>query len=150
LQRGADPRARGRTERAARSGPASDRRGAERPPAARADRARRERRPDRRARGATEHKPRRALQDIARRAAQASLAPGGAGTCAGRPVGGPMTTNRPDSEAMLGRILGPAEPELGCDDCFEWLDRYVELEAAGVDADVAVPGLRAHLDGCPA
>jgi hypothetical protein len=61
-----------------------------------------------------------------------------------------MTTNRPDSNAMLGRILGPVEPELGCDDCFEWLDRYVELEAAGLDADVAVPGLRAHLDGCPA
>jgi hypothetical protein len=61
-----------------------------------------------------------------------------------------MTTNRPDSKAMLGRILGPAEPELGCDDCFESLDRYVELEAAGLDADVAVPGLRAHLDGCPA
>ena len=30
------------------------------------------------------------------------------------------------------------------------LDRYVELELAGGDADAAVPGLRAHLDGCPA
>jgi hypothetical protein len=26
----------------------------------------------------------------------------------------------------------------------------VEHEVAGADADAAVPGLRAHLDGCPA
>jgi hypothetical protein len=50
----------------------------------------------------------------------------------------------------LRRLLGPAGPELGCDECFAKLDRYVELEAAGGDADAAVPGFRAHLDGCPA
>jgi hypothetical protein len=44
---------------------------------------------------------------------------------------------------------GPG-PEIGCDECFEQLDRYVELELAGRDADSVVPGLRAHLDGCPA
>ena len=51
---------------------------------------------------------------------------------------------------LLGRLLGPAEPEVGCDTCFEELDRFVDLEAAGQDADAAVPGLRAHLEGCPA
>jgi hypothetical protein len=51
---------------------------------------------------------------------------------------------------VLGRILGPAEAEVGCDVCFAELDRYVELELAGQDADAAIPGLRAHLDGCPA
>ena len=51
---------------------------------------------------------------------------------------------------LLGRLLGPAAPELGCDECFEHLDRYVELELAGQDADAAIPGLRAHLAGCPA
>ena len=30
------------------------------------------------------------------------------------------------------------------------LDRYVELELAGSDADASFPGLRAHLAGCPA
>jgi hypothetical protein len=50
----------------------------------------------------------------------------------------------------LGRLLGPAEPEVGCDACFEELDRYVELEIAGHDADAAIPGLAAHLKGCPA
>ena len=40
--------------------------------------------------------------------------------------------------------------EIGCDECFEHLDRYVDLELAGHHADAALPGLRAHLDGCPA
>ena len=53
-------------------------------------------------------------------------------------------------EQTLARLLGPGEPELGCGECFAELDRYVELELAGADADAAVPGLRAHLAGCPA
>jgi len=57
---------------------------------------------------------------------------------------------RADLKQTLGRLLGPAEPEVGCDVCFQELDRYVELELAGEDADTAVPGLRAHLEGCPA
>jgi hypothetical protein len=57
---------------------------------------------------------------------------------------------RPDLKQALARLLGPSEPEVGCDTCFDQLDRYVELELAGADADAAVPGLRAHLDGCPA
>jgi len=58
--------------------------------------------------------------------------------------------DRPDLKQTMGRLLGSGEPELGCDECFAELDRYVELELAGADADAAVPGLRAHLDGCPA
>jgi hypothetical protein len=59
-------------------------------------------------------------------------------------------TEHPDLKRTLGRLLGPAGAEIGCDACFEELDRYVELELSGVDADAAIPGLRAHLDGCPA
>ena len=55
-----------------------------------------------------------------------------------------------DPEQTLARLLGPAEPEVDCDTCFAELDRYVELELSGADADAAVPGLRAHLAGCPA
>jgi hypothetical protein len=58
--------------------------------------------------------------------------------------------DRPDLKHVLGRLLGPAGPEVGCDVCFDELDRFVELQVAGQDADAAVPGLRAHLDGCPA
>ena len=57
---------------------------------------------------------------------------------------------RTDLEQALDRVLGPAGPEVGCDECFDQLDRYVELELAGTDVDAALPGLRAHLDGCPA
>jgi len=57
---------------------------------------------------------------------------------------------RPDLKQSLGRLLGPREPEIGCDDCFDQLDAYVELELAGGDIEHAFPGLRAHLEGCPA
>ena len=50
----------------------------------------------------------------------------------------------------MKRLLGPAEPELLCDECFEKLDEYVELELQGAEADERIPGMRAHLEGCPA
>jgi hypothetical protein len=62
-----------------------------------------------------------------------------------------MTARPPhDSHRLVARLLGPAGPELSCEQCFEKLDRYVELELAGADADAAVPGMRAHLEGCSA
>ena len=53
-------------------------------------------------------------------------------------------------DRLIDRLLGPAERELSCEECFEHLDRYVELELSGRDAELAVPGMRAHLHGCPA
>jgi hypothetical protein len=47
-------------------------------------------------------------------------------------------------------VLGPVEPQVSCEECFAEIDRYVELEAAGVDAAAAAPRMKAHLDGCPA
>ena len=55
-----------------------------------------------------------------------------------------------DRDRLLGRLLGPAGPELTCEECFDALDHYVELELAGVPAEEQIPGMRAHLDGCPA
>jgi hypothetical protein len=57
---------------------------------------------------------------------------------------------RPVLTQALRRLLGPEGPEVGCDQCFQDLDRYLELELAGRDADAEIPGLRAHLVGCPA
>jgi hypothetical protein len=57
---------------------------------------------------------------------------------------------RREDDKLLRALLGPKGPELSCEECFEELDRYVELELAGRDADAAVPGMRAHLEGCPA
>ena len=56
-------------------------------------------------------------------------------------------TTRPE---ILARLLGPAGPEITCEACFEELDRVVDLELAGRDAEAVVPGFRAHLSGCPA
>jgi hypothetical protein len=50
----------------------------------------------------------------------------------------------------LERLLGPTGHDVGCDECFELLDEFVELELDGLDADARIPGLRAHLAGCPA
>jgi hypothetical protein len=57
---------------------------------------------------------------------------------------------RADRNLLLWRLLGPAGPELSCEDCFDRLDRYVELELTGADADSAIPGMQAHLEGCSA
>jgi hypothetical protein len=58
--------------------------------------------------------------------------------------------DRSDPERLLTLLVGPPGPELSCDQCFEELDRYVELELTSGDADHRVPGMRAHLEGCPA
>ena len=55
-----------------------------------------------------------------------------------------------DNRDLIARLLGPAEPEVSCEECFELLDQYVDLEVAGEDADARLPGMRAHLEGCPA
>ncbi len=51
---------------------------------------------------------------------------------------------------LLRRLLGPEGAELGCEECFELLDVYVEAETAAEDAEARVPGMHAHLEGCPA
>jgi hypothetical protein len=53
-------------------------------------------------------------------------------------------------DQRLERLLGPAGWEVGCEECFDRLDEFVELELTGFDADASIPGLRAHLEGCPA
>jgi hypothetical protein len=58
--------------------------------------------------------------------------------------------NASDHDRRLALLLGPAGPELTCEQCFDQLDRYVELELAEAHADEKVPGMRAHLEGCPA
>ncbi len=59
-------------------------------------------------------------------------------------------TRRERETPGLRHLLGPGRPELSCEECFEALDRYVDAEATGADADAAVPGMAAHLEGCPA
>ena len=60
-----------------------------------------------------------------------------------------MSTD-PTRRRLIARLLGPEGPQVTCEECFELLDRYVDLEIAGEDADRRLPGMRAHLEGCPA
>jgi hypothetical protein len=57
-------------------------------------------------------------------------------------------TGRRDPE--LERLLGPTGHQITCEECFELIDEYVDLEAGGLEAEARIPGMRAHLDGCPA
>jgi hypothetical protein len=55
-----------------------------------------------------------------------------------------------DLSREFARLIGPAGPEIGCEECFDQLDAYVELELRGFRADVVMPAMLAHLVGCPA
>ena len=46
------------------------------------------------------------------------------------------------NDPLVIRLLGPDGPELSCEECFEYLDEYAD--------GGEVPGMAAHLDGCPA
>ncbi|MGN6680888.1 MAG: hypothetical protein ACTHKL_24260 [Streptosporangiaceae bacterium] len=62
-----------------------------------------------------------------------------------------MTGNMPDNwPRAVTDLVGPAGPELGCDECFDVLDAYVELELAGRPADAEMPTMSIHLRGCSA
>ncbi len=50
----------------------------------------------------------------------------------------------------LRRLLGPGDPEISCESCFNQLDVYVDTELTERDAAEAVPAMAAHLRGCPA
>jgi hypothetical protein len=52
------------------------------------------------------------------------------------------------SAAAVQRLTTDAEPWLSCDDCFDQVDRFVELVLSGA---AAVPAaMQAHLRGCSA
>jgi hypothetical protein len=63
-----------------------------------------------------------------------------------------MSAERPPDEPgrLLARLTGAPGPELTCEECFEQLDLYVELELRSFNADAAISGMRAHLEGCSA
>jgi hypothetical protein len=62
-----------------------------------------------------------------------------------------MSERNTRQQRALSGLLGPAGPEISCDECFEVLARFVELEHDdGAKAQAALPGMRAHLDGCAA
>jgi hypothetical protein len=51
---------------------------------------------------------------------------------------------------LVERLLGPAGFQLSCQECFDLINEYAELELDGIEAGTLIPGLRTHLAGCSA
>jgi len=49
---------------------------------------------------------------------------------------------------MVRNILTARPDEIGCDECFEQLDRFVEMTLAGKNAAEAMPLVQNHLERC--
>ncbi len=49
---------------------------------------------------------------------------------------------------VLMAISRTREEEIGCDECFERLERFVEVELSGLDAARAMPLVEDHLQKC--
>ena len=49
---------------------------------------------------------------------------------------------------MVHSIITTRPDEISCDECFEQLDRFVELELAGKNAAQAMPLVQDHLNRC--
>jgi hypothetical protein len=55
---------------------------------------------------------------------------------------------RGDVVKLVRVVAETHETEIGCDECFERLDSYVETELSGVEARDAMPLVSDHLDKC--
>jgi hypothetical protein len=49
---------------------------------------------------------------------------------------------------MVRVVLSTRPDEVGCEECFEELDRFVEMTLAGKDAAEAMPLVHDHLERC--
>jgi bacterioferritin-associated ferredoxin len=50
--------------------------------------------------------------------------------------------------ALVREIAEAREVEIGCDECFEQLDRFVEMKLSELDAAQAMPLVQEHLQIC--
>ena len=56
--------------------------------------------------------------------------------------------NPDDLKRVVRAIAETREEEIGCDECFEQLDLFVETKLSGLDAAAAMPLVQDHLDKC--
>lgn len=60
-----------------------------------------------------------------------------------------MPPLQPDQLAqMVSRVAATRPDEIGCDACYEQLDRFADLYLAGKNASEAMPLVQDHLDRC--
>jgi len=58
-----------------------------------------------------------------------------------------MSTDDYKRRELIERLLGPTGYQLDCEECFELVNEYAELELVGIEAETLIPGLRTHLEG---
>jgi len=59
------------------------------------------------------------------------------------------TMSAPHSiQEMMQRIAATRPVEIGCDECFEQLDHFVEFDIAGKNVAEALPLVSEHLERC--
>ena len=51
-------------------------------------------------------------------------------------------------KALISEIADTREVEIGCGDCFEQLDRFVEMKLSGLNAAQAMPLVQEHVEIC--
>lgn len=49
---------------------------------------------------------------------------------------------------MLRAVIATKEVEIGCDDCYEKLNKFIEMEINGKSPEQAMPLVKDHLDRC--
>ena len=59
-----------------------------------------------------------------------------------------MTLDLDTLKQMVRGIITTRPDEIGCDECFEQLDRFVEMKLAGKNAAEAMPLVQDHLERC--
>ncbi|HEC23933.1 MAG TPA: hypothetical protein ENI95_13545 [Chloroflexi bacterium] len=62
--------------------------------------------------------------------------------------------NQPEQKTdLFSRIMRmifsvEEEDEIGCDECYEHIDQYVDMLRAGQNPDVVLPQVKRHLEQC--
>jgi hypothetical protein len=56
--------------------------------------------------------------------------------------------NRSGLNKLVRAVAETRETEIGCDECFEQMDRFAEIEFSGSDAVTAMPLVHDHLRQC--
>jgi hypothetical protein len=60
-----------------------------------------------------------------------------------------MASIKPDTlKEIVRRIMRTRPDEIGCETCFDSLDRFVDMELEGKDAAQAMPLIKRHLEIC--
>ncbi len=59
-----------------------------------------------------------------------------------------MDADQDGLEKVVMAVVRTREEEIGCDECFEQLDRFVEMELSGLDAAATMPLVEDHLQKC--